>query len=178
MKHETNHETRTTRHENSPRPSVLALLALPICLLLAACGGGAPSDAARTAAPADAPKIIVHRGGVVGDEHAENSPAAIEAAIGRGYWMLEVDIRESKDGKLVVHHDPDYDDFYGDPRLPAEMTWAEIEQLPTSRDAGKLAANPVSRAGRVVQRARPAHVGRQTARAFRRIFSRNGISAQ
>lgn len=43
---------------------------------------------------ADRPaKIIAHRGGVVGDEHAENSPAALRTAIDRDYWMIEVDIR-------------------------------------------------------------------------------------
>ena len=39
-------------------------------------------------------KIIAHRGGVVGDEFAENSPASLEAAVDRDYWMIEVDIRE------------------------------------------------------------------------------------
>ena len=74
-------------------------------------------------------KIIAHRGGVVGADHAENSPAAVAAAIERGYWMIEVDIRESSDGKLVVHHDADFTKFYGDPRLLADLTWQEISQL-------------------------------------------------
>lgn len=75
------------------------------------------------------PKIIAHRGGVVGDEHAENSPASVAAAIERGYWMIEVDIRESADGKLVVQHDADFTKFYNDPRLLAEMSWPEIAEL-------------------------------------------------
>jgi hypothetical protein len=74
-------------------------------------------------------KIIAHRGGVVGDEYAESSPAALQAAVDRGYWMIEVDIRESKDGRLVVQHDPDFGRFFGDERLLAEMTWAEIQKL-------------------------------------------------
>ena len=53
-------------------------------------------------------KIIAHRGGVVGEEFAENSPAEIEAAVERGYWMVELDIRESRDGRLVVYHDEDF----------------------------------------------------------------------
>ncbi len=65
----------------------------------------------------------------MGDEHAENSPAAVEAAIERGYWMIEVDIRESRDGKLVVHHDADFTKFYHDPRQLAEMSWPEIAEL-------------------------------------------------
>ena len=74
-------------------------------------------------------KLIAHRGGIVDPSYAENSPGAVEAAIRRGYWMIETDVRESKDGHLVVQHDPDFTDFYGDPRLVADMTWDEIKQL-------------------------------------------------
>jgi hypothetical protein len=74
-------------------------------------------------------KIIAHRGGVVGDEYAENSPAALQAAIDRSYWMIEVDIRESKDGRLVVQHDPDFGRFFGDKRELAGMSWEEIRKL-------------------------------------------------
>ena len=74
-------------------------------------------------------KIIAHRGGMVGEEFAENSPAAIEAAVERGYWMVELDIRESRDGRLVVHHDEDFGRFYGNDRRVAEMTWDEISSL-------------------------------------------------
>jgi hypothetical protein len=43
-------------------------------------------------------KLIAHRGGVVDKQRAENNLPAIQEAIHRGYWMLEVDIRESKEG--------------------------------------------------------------------------------
>ena len=73
--------------------------------------------------------LIAHRGGVVDDGRIENNLPAIEEAIRRGYTMLEVDIRESKDGHLVVHHDADFLRFYGDRRKVAEMTWDEMKQL-------------------------------------------------
>ncbi len=79
--------------------------------------------------PTAEPKIIAHRGGVVGDEFAENSPAAIDAAVERGYWMVELDVRESRDGRLVVHHDEDFRRFFGDERRLAEMNWDEISSL-------------------------------------------------
>lgn len=82
-------------------------------------------------------KIIAHRGGVVGEEFAENSPAAIEAAVERGYWMVEIDIRESRDGRLVVHHDEDFQRFYGDQRRLAEMTWDEISSLRATPGASR-----------------------------------------
>lgn len=93
-------------------------------LVFHAADGPSPAQAAKRAV-----KIIAHRGGVVGDEYAENSPAALQAAIDRGYWMIEVDIRESKDGRLVVQHDPDFERFFGDKRLLGDMTWAEIRKL-------------------------------------------------
>lgn len=74
-------------------------------------------------------ELIAHRGGVVDDGRIENNLPAIEEAIRRGYAMLEVDIRESKDGHLVVHHDEDFLRFYGDARKVAAMTWEEMKQL-------------------------------------------------
>ena len=74
-------------------------------------------------------KLIAHRGGVVDERHIENNIPGVEEAIRRGYWMLEVDIRESKDGHLVVQHDADFQRFYGDKRRVSDMTWEEIREL-------------------------------------------------
>lgn len=74
-------------------------------------------------------KLIAHRGGVVDREHIENNLPAIAEAVKRGYWMLEVDIRESADGRLIVHHDGDLRRFYGDSRRVADMTADEIKRL-------------------------------------------------
>lgn len=63
----------------------------------------------------------------------ENSVAALEEAVRRGYWMVEMDIQESKDGRLVVHHDSFQKDF-SDPRWPRDMTWAEIQRLRAKAD--------------------------------------------
>lgn len=103
----------------------MAILAALLLVLLASC---APSEPAATPQPA-APRIIAHRGGVVGDTHAENSPGAIAAAVERGYWMVELDVRESRDDVLVVQHDEDFQRFYNDPRKLAEMSWDEIAAL-------------------------------------------------
>ncbi len=83
-------------------------------------------------------KLIAHRGGIVEGRYAENSESAIQAAIDRDYWMLEVDIRESKDGKLVVHHDEDFERFYGDSRKVADMLWEEISQLRTPQGTAPI----------------------------------------
>ncbi len=74
-------------------------------------------------------KLIAHRGGVVDDTRIENSLPAIEAAVDRGYWMIEVDIREARDGTPVVHHDWNFRRFYEDPRRLADLSWEEIAEL-------------------------------------------------
>jgi len=91
-----------------------------ICLSLITAG--------TVVAPSDY-KLIAHRGGVVEGLYAENSPAAVKEAIDRGYWMIEIDIRETKDGKAVVQHDPDFQRFYDHPGKVENMTLNEIKQL-------------------------------------------------
>jgi glycerophosphoryl diester phosphodiesterase len=74
-------------------------------------------------------RLILHRGGVVEDRFPDNSAGALKAAVARKAWMLEVDIRETKDGVLIVRHDPDLKLNYNDPRQVRELTWEEIRQL-------------------------------------------------
>ncbi|TVQ66391.1 MAG: hypothetical protein EA360_06025 [Balneolaceae bacterium] len=81
--------------------------------------------------------LIAHRGGVVDEEHAENSRAAILTALERGYWMLEVDIRETRDGRAILHHDVDFQRYYHDPRRVEEMDWKQIKQLRSDIDGAR-----------------------------------------
>jgi hypothetical protein len=74
-------------------------------------------------------KLIAHRGGVVDETRIENNIDSLKEAIARDYFMLEVDIRESRDGQMVVHHDSTFRRFYADDRSLAEMTWDEIQSL-------------------------------------------------
>jgi len=84
-------------------------------------------------------RLIAHRGGVVDQHHPENSANAAEQAIRRGYWMLEMDLQESKDGRLVVHHDADFGKSYGVHKKPGDLTWEEIRHLRAVEDArGRL----------------------------------------
>jgi glycerophosphoryl diester phosphodiesterase len=81
------------------------------------------------AGPPEGLKWIAHRGGVVDARYAENSPASLEAAVQHGYWMIESDIRETRDGKIITHHDPDFKLFYGDPRRVSDLTLTEARKL-------------------------------------------------
>lgn len=85
-----------------------------------------------TASAVDLVKLIAHRGGVVSDTIIGNSRASIEAAIQRGYWMGEVDVRRTADGVPIAHHDMDFRRFCQDRRKVCDMTWEEISQLRSS----------------------------------------------
>lgn len=101
---------------------VVATFVYSIACVQAPSAEGSSDDAGRV-------RLIAHRGGVVDEDHIENSAPAVEEAIRRGYSMLEVDIRESKDGRLVVHHNENFRRYYGDDRRVADMTWDEIKRL-------------------------------------------------
>lgn len=81
--------------------------------------------------PASPYKLIAHRGGIVEDKFPDNSLAALKAAAVRRYWGIECDIRETKDGVLVMQHDPDLNLNFGDPRQIIETTWDELSRLRT-----------------------------------------------
>lgn len=99
----------------------------------ASLAGAAATQTAASAAVDPQYKLIAHRGGIVDAQYPENSPGSLQAAIDRGYWMIEVDVRCTRDGEPILQHDADFQRFYGNPGKVAEMTWAEI---------GRLRANP------------------------------------
>ena len=74
-------------------------------------------------------KLIAHRGGIVEGKYNEYDPASIQAAIDRGYYMLEVDVQETKDGILVLNHNDTYARYYDSSRQISDMTWDEIRKL-------------------------------------------------
>jgi glycerophosphoryl diester phosphodiesterase len=74
-------------------------------------------------------RLIAHRGGIVDETHAENSLGSVEAAIARGYWMIEVDVRATKDGEPVLQHDATLERFYGVKIRPEDLTWKEMRAL-------------------------------------------------
>jgi glycerophosphoryl diester phosphodiesterase len=93
-------------------------------------------SAAAAAAPAGECRLIAHRGGVVDEGRLENSAPAMAEAVRRGYWMIEVDVRRSRDGEPVLHHDPVLTRDYGEPRRVEEMTWKELRALRATPGGG------------------------------------------
>lgn len=82
-------------------------------------------------------RVIAHRGGVVDQHHPENSASAAEEGIRRGYWMIEMDLQESKDGHLVMHHDDNFVKSYGVHKTAGELTWDQIRQFHAVEDGSR-----------------------------------------
>ena len=61
--------------------------------------------------------------------HRENTVAAISSAIARGAQIIEIDIRQSKDGHVIVLHDPTLERLWGHPAKASELTLAQISEL-------------------------------------------------
>lgn len=82
--------------------------------------------------------LIGHRGGVTENAiHPENSLAALDEAIERGYSGVEIDIRESKDSVLFLYHYATLERDYDTNARCSDLTWAEIQKLRPLRADGK-----------------------------------------
>jgi len=80
--------------------------------------------------PLQTPSLVAHRGAM--SECPENTLAAIERAIELGAYAVELDVRRTRDGQLVLMHDPTVDRTTDGTGLVSEKSLAEIKQL----DAG------------------------------------------
>lgn len=67
---------------------------------------------------------IAHRGEPRG--HRENTLPAIEAGVAAGASMVEIDLRLTADGHLVVLHDRTLERLWGDPRAVEAVTFADL----------------------------------------------------
>jgi glycerophosphoryl diester phosphodiesterase len=71
--------------------------------------------------------ITAHRGSSL--KAPDNSIAAIQFAIEDGADYIELDVRETADGRLVLLHDKDFLRVANDPRDVWDLTLAEIREL-------------------------------------------------
>jgi glycerophosphoryl diester phosphodiesterase len=73
-------------------------------------------------------EITAHRG--ASGRAPENTLAAVRAAIADSADWVEIDVQETSDGVVVVHHDADFMRAAGDARNVWTTTWAEIARIP------------------------------------------------
>jgi glycerophosphoryl diester phosphodiesterase len=81
--------------------------------------------------------MIGHRGGVVDSTYTENSIKALTAAYEKGYHMVEIDVRLTKDSQLVIHHNADFKTYYNVNSRVQELTWDQIKNLQSERDGSR-----------------------------------------
>jgi glycerophosphoryl diester phosphodiesterase len=74
--------------------------------------------------------VVAHRGQVAG--YPENTVAACQGSIAAGFSAIEVDLRATADGEIVIMHDDTVDRTTNGSGEVSEMTFAEIRSL----DAG------------------------------------------
>lgn len=82
--------------------------------------------------------LIAHRGGVVDSVNAENSLPALQAAIAHGYKMVEIDMRVTKDGVLIINHDATFKKYYGIDTPVNKMNWQDISGLKTKANGSRV----------------------------------------
>jgi glycerophosphoryl diester phosphodiesterase len=83
------------------------------------------------------PLVSGHRGGAwVG--YPENCLATFERTVQHTYAMLEIDPRYTKDGAIVIHHDPKLERTTNGQGSLNERTLAELKQLRLKDTAGNL----------------------------------------
>lgn len=73
------------------------------------------------------PLAIAHRGDPVAER--ENTLAAFEAAMRQGADMVELDLRRTRDGEIVILHDPTLSRLWGDDRAVGDLDLAEVCEL-------------------------------------------------
>jgi glycerophosphoryl diester phosphodiesterase len=84
--------------------------------------------------PAAPLKLIGHRGGVVDSTYAENSLASLKEAYRRKYYMVEIDVRLTKDGQLITQHDPDFNKYFGVKEKVQALDWQQIKAMHNNKD--------------------------------------------
>ncbi|KPQ07824.1 MAG: glycerophosphoryl diester phosphodiesterase GlpQ [Rhodobacteraceae bacterium HLUCCA12] len=78
-------------------------------------------------------KAIAHRGGSL--EVEENTLPAFAHAVGLGYSHVELDVHATRDGVVVIHHDPTLERMTGDPRAIGDLAWSDLRGIRTHEGA-------------------------------------------
>lgn len=73
------------------------------------------------------PRVIAHRG--LSIDCVENTLSAFRAAVDAGADLLETDVHLSKDGVVIVAHDPDLARVAGRPGLVSDFTAQELRSM-------------------------------------------------
>ena len=78
--------------------------------------------------------LIAHRGGVVDSTYTENGLPALKKAKENKYFMIETDMRVTKDGVLIANHDATFERYYGLKEKVTDLNWTDIQKLTSKTD--------------------------------------------
>jgi glycerophosphoryl diester phosphodiesterase len=112
--------------------------------------------------------ILAHRG--ASDARLENTLPAFTHALERGADGVELDVQLSRDGEVIVFHDPDLARLAGRQERVENLTWDELARVQLHRDqriprfADLLAAWPTDRWLNVELKAGGAAVAKEVVR--------------
>ena len=77
--------------------------------------------------PGTTPLVIAHRGLAI--DHPENTLPAFLAATSTGADILETDVHISRDGQVIIAHDPTLDRVAGRPGLVSDFTASQLAEV-------------------------------------------------
>jgi glycerophosphoryl diester phosphodiesterase len=109
--------------------------------------------APATGAAADRSAVAAHRGGA--RLWPENSLTAFRGAIALGVDLVELDVHQTKDGEVVVVHDPTLERTTTGRGAVRDHTWAELSAVTLRGTADE----PLPRLGEVLALLQPSPVG-------------------
>jgi len=74
-----------------------------------------------------AARVIAHGGDV--ERHRENTISAVRSAVHAGADFVEIDLRVTRDGRVVLLHDATLERLWGLDRQVSELDWADVAVL-------------------------------------------------
>ena len=77
--------------------------------------------------PDTAPLVIAHRGLAL--DHPENTLPAFQAAMAHGADILETDVHISRDGQVIIAHDPTLDRVADRPGAVSDFTASQLAEI-------------------------------------------------
>ncbi|WP_432879769.1 inositol monophosphatase family protein [Kribbella sp. CA-245084] len=83
-----------------------------------------------------------HRGDV--ERHRENTIAAVRSAVDAGAEFIEIDLRVTRDGRVVLLHDATLERLWGLDREISQVDWADVAALGEGEDGIPLLADVLS----------------------------------
>lgn len=137
------HTSRLALRRRVVKPLISLLFVLSGCTMTSPPPYNQASLADRFACLRQRGETIVsaHRGGPDA-AHAENTVAAYAGLAARGITLAETDVRPSRDGVLVLSHDPGLDRVSSLRGRIADHDWATISQARMRNRSGSLTEYP------------------------------------